>query len=337
MKFSGFSLSLVFLLAVLLVGCAKTEHPTLIPSDIPSTAEPTATATLPEPTITNTPQPEPTLTPTPRAVGTFSATIPVNNLNLRSGPGTTYAILNQYPVDTQLSVVSRIPGDEWVRVQMSDGKTGWMSAQLLGLGDQTAYLPMEDVTDSIMVTGRVIDSTGKPVNKVTIAVMQRLAESTLRTDAVTGEDGYWYAYLSKESRGTWEVQVAGVDCASWIFNETCNMTGHFLYNFRFIFQPPPTSPFLFMFQTADAYITGDVTNADGVPVSIRVFAERSDGAYAYVSSNEAGQFSLPVGAGTWRVYSMQYNPILEGESVTIQVEAGVNPDPVHIKSPVKKE
>ena len=340
MRFSNFSLLCIFLVAIFLAGCSPTVNQlTLMPSatetGIP--AAPSSTATLPEPTTTYTPQPLPTNTPTPPPAGTQGVVVPVDNLNLRAGPGTTYAILNSYPVNTELFVVARVPGNEWVRVKLADDKTGWMSAELLGLGENVAYLPLEEVTDSIMVTGRVIDSEGKPVNMVTIAVMQRLASSTLRTDAITDQDGYWYAYIPKESAGMWEVQVISAGCTSWIYDETCNIVDHFLYNYRFIFEPPPISPFLFMFQIADAYITGEVTNADGVPVSMRVFAERSDGAYVYVLSNEAGQFTLPVGAGSWKVYSMQYNPNLEGESVSVQVETGIDPEPVSIKAPVKKE
>lgn len=337
MKSGRFSILFVLLLVLILSGCGQpdaTPEVSATQTNPPTQPPPTQT---PQPPATQTPEPEPTQTPTSHPLGTQTAVVPVENLNLRAGPGTTYAILASYPTNTQLLVLSRVPGDEWVRVQLADEKIGWMSAELLGLGENAAYLPLEDVTDSIMVSGRVIDSTGKPVDKVNIAVMQRLKDGTLRTDAVSNADGYWYAYIPKESVGIWEVQVVGTDCASWIYDSACNNTGHFLYNYRFIFEPPPSSPFLFMYQTADAFITGQVTNAEGTPVSIRVFAERTDGAYVYVVSNEAGQFSLPVGAGSWKVYSMQYNPNLEGESVTVQVQSGVNPEPVYIKAPVKKE
>ena len=337
MKSARFSILFVLILVMLFSGCAQPEaSPEVAATQTNPPTQPLPSQTL-QPTFTHTPEPLPTETPTPHPVGTQAAVVPVENLNLRAGPGTTYAILGSYPIDTQLTVLSRVPGDEWVRVQTSDEKTGWMSSALLGLGENAAYLPLEDVTDSIMVSGRVIDSTGKPVDKVNIAVIQRLKAGALRTDAISNADGYWYAYIPKESVGIWEAQVMGADCASWIYDSACNLSGHFLYNYRYIFEPPPSSPLLFMYQTADAFITGELTNAEGTPVSMRVFAERSDGAYVFTASNQEGKFSLPVSGGSWKVYSMQYNPDLEGESVTVQVESGINPETVYIKAPVKKE
>ena len=133
------------------------------------------------------------------------------------------------------------------------------------------------------------------------------------------------------------MQLISAQCASWINDETCNLSGHFLFNYRVIFEPPPLSPFLFLYQTSDANITGLLTDADDKPVSMRVFAERSDGAYVFVDSTEEGQFTLPVGAGSWSVYAMQYNPNKEGERVTVQVQSGVNPEPIFLKAPVKED
>lgn len=338
MKAVIFNVLLTLCAVFALGGCRVAEStPTLTAVVEPSaTAASTATATeTPEPTATAEPQPTATVTPAP--LGTLAAVVPVENLNLRSGPGTTYAILGSYPQNSELFVTARIPGNEWVRVQTADEKTGWMSTGMLELGDSVNTLPWEEVTDSTIVSGRVIDSDGKPVNGATVAVMQRLTDSTLRTDAVSDADGYWYAYIPTESAGMWEVQLVSVACDSWIYDDACNFSGHFLYNYRFIFEPPPISPFLFLFETADQRITGDITNAEGVPVAMRVFAERADGAYVYVLSNTQGQFTLPVGAGSWKVYGMQYNPNLEGESVTVLVEAGTEPEPVHIKAPVPEE
>jgi SH3-like domain-containing protein len=340
MKLSHYSLIFVLLAAGALTGCGtpSVQATEIIPpTETSAPPAATSTATLPAPTSTTVIEPTHTAEPTIRAEATLSVAISVENLNLRAGPSTTYAILGSYPEDTDVIVTARVLGSEWVRVLMPDEKTGWMSAELLGLGEDAAFLPLEEVTESIVVSGRVIDSDARPIGGVTVAVLQRLAETTLRADAVTDAEGYWYAYIPKESAGIWEVQVIGADCASWINDEACNISGHFLYNYRFIFEPPPISPFLFLYQTADAHITGLLTDADDQPLSMRVFAERSDGAYVFVDATEDGQFTLPVGAGSWSVYAMQYNPNLEGERVTVTVLSGLDPEPIFLKAPVEED
>jgi SH3-like domain-containing protein len=331
----------MILAGLLLAGCGP--QPTIEVADTPQPSAtmmpPTAafTATLPPPTATveTSPTLEPTATPYP--IATINAEIGVQNLNLRSGPSTIYAILGSYPEGTDVLVLSRVQGNEWVRVQMSDESTGWMAAELLDLGAAVQSLPLEEVTESIVVSGRVIDTQARPVSGVNVAVLQRLVDGSLRTDAVTGEDGYFYAYIPEQSAGIWEAQIVGVACESWIVDEDCNFAEHFLYNFRVIFEPPPLSPILFAYQVADTAITGAVSDADGEPVSMRVFAERSDGAYVYVQSDDNGQFSLPVSTGTWQVYAMQYNPNLEGEAVTVQITGETEPEPVSIQAPAEEE
>jgi hypothetical protein len=266
----------------------------------------------------------------------MSAEVGVTNLNLRAGPSTIYAILASYPENTEVLVVSRVPGNEWVRVQMPDEVTGWMSADLLDLGENVAYLPLEEVTESIVVSGRVMDSQARPVDGVNVAVLQRLADGNLRTDAITDEDGYFYAYVPQQSVGYWEAQIVGISCDSWIMDENCNLKDHFLYNFRTIFELPPLSPLVFFYQVADSHITGIVSDANGGPVSLRVFAERPDGAYAYVQSDENGAFSIPVGTGTWSVYAIQLTPNLEGEPVSVQVDSQSEPEPISLLAPVSE-
>lgn len=337
MKRSQTILTFLAAAALLIAGCAA--QPTALPTEsiqpsatsIPPTA--TFTATLPPPTATVEPSPTVVSTETPHPIATMSAEVGVENLNLRAGPSTIYAILASYPEGTEVQVVARVPGNEWVRVQMPDDVTGWMAAELLDLGEEVAYLPLEEVTESIIVSGRVIDSQARAVDGVSVAVLQRLVEGSLRTDSVTDEDGNFYAYLPQQSIGIWEAQIVSVNCDSWIMDENCNLQEHFLYNYRIIFELPPLSPVVFLYQVADTNLSGTVTNAEGEGVSLRVFAERSDGAYVYTQSGENGSFSLPVGAGTWNVYAIQLSPNLEGEPLTVEVAAGVEPEPISIQAP----
>lgn len=336
MKLSLKGLMITLLIGFLLAGCGAetTMEPTVVVQPSATQVPPTATATSIPPTPTELPPPTETPTPTPRPIATTRAEVGVTNLNLRAGPSTIYAILGSYPEGTEILVVARVPGNEWVRVQTEDGASGWMAAELLDIADEVAYLPLEEVTESIVISGRVIDSDAKPVDGVDVAVLQRLTDVNLRTDAVTDQDGYFYAYIPTQSAGIWEAQIVGVLCTSRIMDENCSLKDHFLYNYRVIFEPPPISPILFFYQVSDVQITGQLVNADGEPVSLRVFAERNDGAYAYAQADENGNFSIPAGPGIWRVYAIQYNPNLEGAPVTVQIVQGEALTPITINAPV---
>ncbi len=71
-----------------------------------------------------------------------------------------------------------------------------------------------------------------------MAVLQRLTETNRRTDAITDDDGYFYAYIPKQSAGTWEAQIVGAECASRVLNENCELSEYFLYSYRVTFDVP---------------------------------------------------------------------------------------------------
>jgi hypothetical protein len=244
-----------------------------------------------------------------------------------------YQVKAAYPEDTAVVVLGKAPGDEWVFVQLSDGDTGWMSVQLLDLDGDVAYLPVEEVTDSQVISGRVIDSSAEPVNGVNIAVLKRLVDTTLRTDAYSGEDGTFYAYIPLDSTGNWEAQIVGVKCDSRIVDDSCNIDGYIVYSSRILFEPTLFSPLIFMYEIATTTINGSVADVDGQSVSMRVFADRSDGAYSYTLSSTSGEFLIPASDGVWDVYAIQYNPRAEGEHVTVHVVNGQQTESVDLVSP----
>jgi SH3-like domain-containing protein len=340
MKRIGFFLLLLLLTGgIAACGSSQTEVPTaaVIPTETPEPPQPTSTATVILPTSTPQPSPTATFTATPHPVGTMNAKISSENLNLRAGPSTIYVILASYPKDTSLVILGKAVGDEWVEVEMPDGKTGWMSVDLLTLDGEVTYLPIVDVPEGYLVTGRVIDSDAQPVDGSDVAVLQRLNNTTLRTDAITDQEGYFYVYLPKQSIGYWEAQVVGIGCSSRIVDENCNLKGYFVYTYRQLFQIPPISPMVFLYQAATTQITGTLSDAEGKPVSMRVFAGRSDGAYSYSIANTEGKFSIPVGDGIWDVYAIQTTTNAEGTHVTVSVYAGEEPAPISLAAPVAEE
>jgi len=113
---------------------------TILPLTIQSTSTPTISPTAsPVPTPTRRPTKTPTPTPLPDAV------VNTRLLNLRSGPGTEYPILGNYPQGTALRVLGKEPEGKWLKVRAPDGKEGWMLADYLVVNLALAKVPVVEI------------------------------------------------------------------------------------------------------------------------------------------------------------------------------------------------
>ncbi|MGN7468489.1 SH3 domain-containing protein [Brevibacillus sp. SAFN-007a] len=65
--------------------------------------------------------------PAPAAAGTVEST--TTNLNVRSGPGQTYPVLQKINPGTRYPIVQK--NGDWILIQTSEGKTGWVAAWLV--------------------------------------------------------------------------------------------------------------------------------------------------------------------------------------------------------------
>jgi hypothetical protein len=146
-------------------------RPAAPPTSTPSlTATVTATPTVtPEPaTVTPSPTPSPTMTITPtRPTATASPTkqtfpvlrfcvnvlLDVHNINVRSGPGTTFAVLGE-PLDVDSCLFFRAINEEetWLLIapdqstpELRQYDGGWIRRDLLGLG-QSGQVGLPAVT-----------------------------------------------------------------------------------------------------------------------------------------------------------------------------------------------
>ncbi|MCB0065268.1 MAG: SH3 domain-containing protein [Caldilineaceae bacterium] len=97
----------------------------------------TQTATAAPPTNTNTPRPaQPTSTstplpavptPTPIVVGPNQAIVTSGGLNVRSGPGLAYAIIQAIRQGTVVTVLAENTSNGWIQIQLADGTIGWVN------------------------------------------------------------------------------------------------------------------------------------------------------------------------------------------------------------------
>jgi hypothetical protein len=72
--------------------------------------------------------PDPTASPTPDASPLVRATL---SMNVRSGPDTTYDIVDLFDDNEELTVVGKNPDGTWWQVELADGRFGWVYGQLV--------------------------------------------------------------------------------------------------------------------------------------------------------------------------------------------------------------
>jgi len=88
-----------------------------------------------------TPTPRPTATPRPTTTP-IAASVIVNvpSGNLRSGPGTDFALVGSASNGTSFTAVARTQNGEWYQVRLSDGGTAWLSSGIINVTGNTGML-----------------------------------------------------------------------------------------------------------------------------------------------------------------------------------------------------
>jgi hypothetical protein len=128
------TLILVILLSGILVGCTDLASALpASPSPVPTLGRlPTVTPVQPTATLLPTVPPPPSATPEPERL---LAIITVN-ANLRSGPGTEFAVVGVVPGGERVNLRGRNEG--WFEVETAGGAIGWMSSQVLEIDPAVA-------------------------------------------------------------------------------------------------------------------------------------------------------------------------------------------------------
>jgi SH3-like domain-containing protein len=335
--------ALIIGLLLLAAGCTPT------PTPAPAVAQPAATA-VEDPTDAPTalpptaapeadePQPAPTEEPAPVEQQPFAATVNVDSLNVRSGPGTLFEVLLTLPLGSNVTALGTAPGHDWIEIKSEDGQTGWVYAELLTLGGELASLPLLETPPSLSINGKVIDQNGQSINGVQVQVTAQLFDFAVKFVTLSNADGYFYTFFPPDTVGVWLVEIIGTDCESRIVDGNCNVVEYFLYNGSAYVQLPAVSPLVFVYEAASSHITGTVQDTSGAALSnMRVFATRSDGATAEALSSNTGSFVLPTSPGIWEVYAVQTTPYLEGERFRVDAIADYEPASITILSPVEEE
>jgi len=131
----------ILIVSLLLISCGLFSPESAPDSD--ASTDPSPEAVNPEPTNTkitptiafptktlmptDTMIPSPTFTPTPD----FSGYVIGDGVNIRKGPDTVYDVVKSYEKDTPVVVTGKNGNCSWVKVDLPDGKSGWIRADLL--------------------------------------------------------------------------------------------------------------------------------------------------------------------------------------------------------------
>ncbi len=146
--FRHVSLPLVLLLALVLFGCGGNKSvPTLAPTATRPprpTVTPTSTATsVPAASPTATPSPvtsQPTASPTAAAQAQLEGIVKGTVVNLRSGPGTGYAVVGMVREGDKLTIVGRSEDSKWWLSGASH--EGWIFGDLVELSGTKDAIPV---------------------------------------------------------------------------------------------------------------------------------------------------------------------------------------------------
>ncbi len=76
--------------------------------------------------------------------GAPTAIVTTGNLNIRTGPGASFATITSVPYGTTLTLVGRNADGTWVKVRTSSGQEGWANASYLTTSVPVSSLPIVD-------------------------------------------------------------------------------------------------------------------------------------------------------------------------------------------------
>lgn len=329
---------IVILAACQAAGVEETPTVELQPTQIMAVTEtePLPSSPVATHTVTRRPAATSTVTSTVRpAAAVLTATpsitpteilpkvrVRVLSIMLRSGPGTVHQVLDTFSEGSELVMLGRAVGDEWVQVLSDEGLIGWMYADYLYLPAEVEDLPYQIEEQSWAVNGRVVDDLGQPLADIAVALVQGSGVDEQRTNAHSDQEGHFYLYLPWEVGGIWNVSVTGVGCESAVVNSNCRLMDYFLYRPDMNVRVPGDTPIILIFAHATSRVDGMVLAGGEGVAAIAVRAVELGGARSWTSSAPDGSFSLPIGPGTWTLTAHDETSGCEAEPVTIAIGAG---------------
>jgi N-acetylmuramoyl-L-alanine amidase len=96
---------------------------------------------------------------------TYTGSVTSYGLNMRTGPGTSYAVVTSLPRGTVFTLLARDAAATWVKIQIADGRQGWVHSGFISTNIMITILPVEGGTipthPQHPVTGHMSSSPAK--------------------------------------------------------------------------------------------------------------------------------------------------------------------------------
>ena len=115
----------------------NTPVPRATNTPVPPTDTPVPPANTPVPPATDTPVP-----PTAAPVSVPHFTVNGAQVNVRSGPGTAFAIIGTVQQGDRFDIGGRNVAGDWLELCCVNGQRGWIYAQLLTVSQETTSIPL---------------------------------------------------------------------------------------------------------------------------------------------------------------------------------------------------
>lgn len=210
-------IGIILSFTLLLAGCGLISQPDPTPTIMPPTLTPIVLPTeIPLPT--EAPPPLPTFTPSPTATAApvvmLSATVNMENFALRAGPGRLFDRLEQYNEGAVVYILGRENSNNWVLVQTSNNRSGWMNLVGLDVSGPLNSLPIFQVNNAIVLHGHVYLPGKLPIKGVGVSITPADVDDPSRNDVCSTNDaGEWSIYLPLDTKGSWAVAPNSFFCA----------------------------------------------------------------------------------------------------------------------------
>jgi len=215
------------LLIILLTACNLPATTATAEIPVPATLQiNTQTAVVKLATATPTPIILPTETALPSPTATefspFTIKAGVNNFNVRTNPGYLFPVLQMVQQGTDLTVYGQAPGGEWIYIKTPGGVYGWVFAKLIFDEPRLSQAPVREPEKVQLLKGTLKDVQGNPISGFQFALVQGSGPNAPRNDAMTDQNGEFFAFMPTSSSGVWTVSYVAYACTSNVVDADCN-------------------------------------------------------------------------------------------------------------------
>lgn len=255
----------------------------------------------------------------------------MSNLFLKAGPGEIFERLGLYPKWSTVTVHGKASGSNWVSVTTPDEKSGWMLADYLLLSKALDDLPDVEISDVMILSGKVQTTDGLPGDKIMLSLFNE-SDPTINMQLRTTSRGQFSAYLPSDISGRWTIAFVGASCESSLMDTDCQMDDYFPTSIKTRVDLPATQNLEIIFERATTHLLGSVQNLQGELLEgVYVLAKRTDGAVSGRRTGKDGRFDLPLANGDWSLQAHQDDR--ESEILYFQITDGRAPDSLALTLP----